>query len=198
MESARLAFVFKGCTFFLVIGILAFMLLVKQEFNSRTSTSVGILLTIYGLLMASIWDVNYVVIGMGLISVSGIVLIFQTGIGKLVYLLALLWLSIFASLEFGVGSSEVLHRVAFLYIVGAGLLFFVKDNTPELGYHQDEYSSRFSEKTLLANARLTERMENTNFDEKINSIRKIWQIAVVIGFIFAMIFIIFRVKSAYF
>ena len=66
------------------------------------------------------------VIGMGLISLSGVLLAYDNGISKMIYILGVLFISVFASIELGAGA-EFIRSVGLLYIIGAGLFLFVPD-----------------------------------------------------------------------
>lgn len=140
MESSQHIIVFKCLSVFAVIATLTFMLLSKRQLSSKRSVYAGGLLIIYGLLLASVWFVNYMVIGMGLIALSGVVIAFENGIGKLVYIVGVLFISVFASIEFGALSREFFNTIAFLYLLGVGLLFFVPDEmvSANLPYENDQ------------------------------------------------------------
>ena len=130
MESAQHSLVYKGLILFAVLTAVMMLLLTKQPLNSKRTVFVGSLLTVYGLMLTSVWFVNYMVIGMGLIALSGVILAFKNGIGKLVYLLGALFISVFASIEFGATSRDFMHSVAFLYLIGVLLFLFVPDDEP--------------------------------------------------------------------
>ena len=130
MESAQHSLVLKGLVMFAVLTAVLLLLLTKQALNSKRTVFVGALLTIYGLMLASVWFVNYMVIGMGLIALSGVILAFKNGMGKLVYLLGALFISVFASIEFGASSRDFIRSVAFLYLIGVLLFLFVPDDEP--------------------------------------------------------------------
>lgn len=130
MESAQHSLVLKGLVMFAVLTAVLLLLLTKQALNSKRTVFVGALLTIYGLMLASVWFVNYMIIGMGLIALSGVILAFKNGMGKLVYLLGALFISVFASIEFGASSRDFIRSVAFLYLIGVLLFLFVPDDEP--------------------------------------------------------------------
>ena len=130
MESAQYSLVLKGLVMFAVLTAVLLLLLTKQALNSKRTVFVGALLTIYGLMLASVWFVNYMIIGMGLIALSGVILAFKNGMGKLVYLLGALFISVFASIEFGASSRDFIRSVAFLYLIGVLLFLFVPDDEP--------------------------------------------------------------------
>lgn len=130
MESAQHSLVLKGLVMFAVLTAVLLLLLTKQALNSKRTVFVGALLTIYGLMLTSVWFVNYMIIGMGLIALSGVILAFKNGMGKLVYLLGALFISVFASIEFGASSRDFIRSVAFLYLIGVLLFLFVPDDEP--------------------------------------------------------------------
>lgn len=164
MESAQDIALFKGIGVFAILVALAILIVTSQRIDSIRSTTVGALLTIYGLLMLGVWDVNYIVIGMGLIALSGTFLVFKNGIGKLIYIIAILFLSIFASIEHGAGSRDFFFNVGFLYVIGAGIFLFVPDESfnEALSYESDEpIDNKQSAKQQLINQKILHKYENT-------------------------------------
>lgn len=163
MESSQDISVFKFLSVFVVIITLTTLLLTKRELSAKRSVYVGALLTIYGLLLVSVWFVNYMVIGMGLIALSGVVIAFENGIGKLIYIGGVLFISVFASIEFGAVSREFFNTVAFLYLLGIGLFFFVPDDMDitNLPYEDSgPVSDALLAKRLREDIRIRDKAEN--------------------------------------
>ena len=126
MESAQNISIFRFLSIATTVIALIAMWFMKQALVSRRSLVVGALLTVFGLLHVATWSVNYMVIGMGLISLSGVLLAYDNGISKMIYILGVLFISVFASIELGAGA-EFIRSVGLLYIIGAGLFLFVPD-----------------------------------------------------------------------
>lgn len=163
MESSQDISVFKFLSVFVVIITLTTLLLTKRELSAKRSVYVGALLMIYGLLLVSVWFVNYMVIGMGLIALSGVVIAFENGIGKLIYIGGVLFISVFASIEFGAVSREFFNTVAFLYLLGIGLFFFVPDDMDitNLPYEDSgPVSDALLAKRLREDIRIRDKAEN--------------------------------------
>lgn len=196
MESDKDISIFRLLSVSVVVITLVAIFAIKYELTSRRSVFVGALLTIFGLLHIVTQPVNYMVIGMGLIALSGVLLAYENGVSKLIYILGLLFISAFASIEFGTGV-QFIYNVGLLYIIGAGLLLFVSDESSKrtLSYESEVPITREAlDKQLKQFSKVRdnfEKSEHIDFSEKKIAISRVALIVILAMVVMLFVFVNF-------
>lgn len=173
LDSSSAIVSFQFISFFIVFAFASLMLLNKAKVARGKTLSIGVLLIVLGLLQVAVWDVNYMVIGMGLIALSGALLAFDNAIGKVIYIIGSLIIVSMASVKYGMNTKGFFMQSGLLFIIGFVVLT-LETSAKSIAYEYEAKTPEALEKDRKFAERLQHKAQNSqamDVDTNCNMIR---------------------------